>query len=177
MGTHFKKTVRHAALMTVAGFLGVSLCLAFAPSAFAQKKIQSSKSLVKYRQIFMDVKAKHNQGIKLLTRGSKSGVAIPAVDRIEQIISHSKALAEMAPQMLSLFPKDSFGSESRATEGIWDEAGEISAEFQYKAGNMRGHAEELVKVAEKGNMNEIRRQAAQLALACRECHSDFREEE
>ncbi len=152
-------------------FIVLVLCANFGVSvqANAQSADKERTAMMRYRHLFMDTKGKHAKAIKLLIKNKLS---------LRHIVTHAKALAAMSDDMLLLFPAGTTGGKSRAMDHIWGEDGKLSQEFKDKAGEMRKQAEELVRVAQKGNYKKIKKQMGRFAnKGCRGCHSDYRGEE
>ena len=141
----------------------------FPQSASAQTQADKRDALIKYRQIFMEAKGKHNQAIRLLIT---KNIALP-----EHIITHAEALSKMADDMIKLFPKGSQGPKSRVLVDVWDKNGNLSKPFLEQTENMKKEAQKMAEVAKKGNPSEMKKQLRALASnGCRGCHTLFRGE-
>ncbi len=152
-------------------FIALVTCanLGLSVHVYAQSADKERAAMMRYRHLFMDTKGKHAKAIKLLIKNKLS---------LRHIVTHAQALAAMSDDMLLLFPAGTTGGKSRAMDHIWNEKGELSEEFKSKAGEMRKQAEELVRVAQKGNYKKIKKQMGRFAnKGCRGCHSDYRGEE
>ncbi len=127
------------------------------------------KAIMKYRQLWMEIKGQHNQAIRLLVKYQMAP---------NQLISHAETLAEMSDDMLFLFPPGSLGGGSRALPTIWDNNGKITRDFIMQTEIMRGESEKLVAIARAGNYKTIKKQLFTYASkACRGCHMRYRGED
>lgn len=149
--------------------LALMLTLGMSTLGYAEPRKSSTNAMIKYRNLFMETKGKHNQAIKLLVKNKLS---------YAHIIAHAEALEAMAEDMLTLFPAGSMSAKSRALPEIWNDDGSISDVFVEQTDIMRKEAKTMVEVAKQGNYKKIRKQLGKLAKdGCRGCHTDFRGEE
>lgn len=127
------------------------------------------KSMMTYRQLFMETKGQHAKSIKLLIKNKMS---------LRHIITHGETLKAMADDMLLLFPPGTTGGKSRATDDIWAADGELTEDFIARAQEMRKEAEAFVEVAKDGNYKKIKKQMGRFAnKGCRNCHTNYRGED
>lgn len=149
------------------GILAISsglLTATVAPTVQAADKDRNS--VMKYRNLFMETKGKHNQAIKLLVKSKVS---------YSHIVTHAEALAGMADDMLMLFPANSMGGKSRALDTIWDKDGKLTPDFVAQAELMKTESKKMVDVAKAGNYKAIKKQLGILAnKGCRGCHTKYR---
>ena len=144
-------------------------CILTLTSVQAQESTLDRQAIIKYRRLFMEIKGKHNQAIKLLV--------MQEIPFHSHIVTHAEALSNMAEDMLRLFPKGSQGPQSRALPSIWDKDGNLSSAFIAQVDVMKKEAKKMAEVAKAGDNEAIRQQLRQLASnGCRGCHTLFRGE-
>lgn len=126
--------------------------------------------IVSYRQALMRTNAQRLGALRALTSGE---IDLPEHGRL-----HSAALAGNARMMMTratagihdVFPAGSAHATSRASEEIWERAGE----FTERVRNFSVAANSLNEAAQGGSMEQIREAIAEVGRACSGCHQEFR---
>ncbi|MDP3489521.1 MAG: cytochrome c [Phenylobacterium sp.] len=81
-----------------------------------------------------------------------------------------------ATQLPTWFPRGSgpeSGAETGARAAVWSDA----AGFADAAANLRTQSQRLNVLAREGDLAALRKQAGQVAAACKTCHTAYREED
>ena len=137
-------------------------------------------AIVVYRKAFMNANAQHMAALRALTSGGEIGLG--ETELRDHVRRHSAALRENAILMTKvvggnwdLFPMGSLHASSRATEKIWAEGeGGIGVEFAWRAQAFEQTASDLVQVAQKGSVDQIREAVARVQVTCGGCHASMR---
>jgi cytochrome c556 len=160
------KTLKSKIVLAVSGCIFSSVLIM--PNISHADALKRDAAL-KYRNIFMQAKGKHTQAIKLLVKKKSS---------YNHIVTHAEALANMADDMLDIFPANSKGAKSRALPIIWNADGSLAKEFIFQANILKVESKKMVVVAKEGDYKAIKSQLKDLAnKGCRGCHSKYRGED
>jgi cytochrome c556 len=140
-----------------------------APPLIAEMNVDG---MIKYRQNVMKSLAGHVGAVDRLVRGQ-----VPLVDQLEM---HAMAARDIARTITTLFPADSIPPEAEfagatvATEALPSIA-EKPEEFEKAAQETIDATEELAKVVQAGNKQELPLTFKRVGESCKGCHKDFRE--
>jgi cytochrome c556 len=128
--------------------------------------------MIKYRQNVMKSLAGHVGAIDRLVRGQ-----VPLTDQLDM---HAKAARDISQTITTLFPANSIPPEAEfagatvATEALASIA-EKPEEFKKAAQETVDATEELVKVVQTGNRQQLPLAFKRVGESCKGCHKDFRE--
>jgi cytochrome c556 len=140
-----------------------------APPLIAEMNVDG---MIKYRQNVMKSLGGHVGAVDRLVRGQ-----VPLMDQLEM---HATAARDIAGTITTLFPADSIPPEAEfsgatvATEALASIA-EKPEEFEKAARETIDATEELVKVVQTGNQQELPLAFKRVGESCKGCHKDFRE--
>ncbi len=82
----------------------------------------------------------------------------------------AKEMAATAAKIPSWFPANSITPDSRAKPEIWQNM----ADFTAKANGLQSAANELVAIADKGDLAAAQQQVKAVASTCGACHTPYR---
>ncbi len=140
-----------------------------APPLIAEMNIDG---MIKYRQNVMKSLAGHVGAVDRLVRGQ-----VPLMDQLEM---HATAARDITRTITTLFPAESippeveFSGATVATEALASIA-EKPDEFDKAAQATIDATEELAKVVQAGNKQELPLAFKRVGESCKGCHKDFRE--
>ena len=147
----------------------IVLTICSAPLLSAEMNVDG---MIKYRQNVMKSLAGHTGAVDRLVRGQ-----VPLMDQLEM---HATAAQNIARTITTLFPADSippnaeFAGATVATEALAAIA-EKPEEFEKAAQQTIDATEDLVKVVQSGNQQELPLAFKQVGESCKGCHKNFRE--
>ena len=139
-----------------------------APPALAE---MDADGMIKYRQSAMKALGGHIGAVNRLVRGQ-----VPLMDQLEM---HATAASDIARTIHTLFPDDSippnaeFAGATVATEAL-AAIGEQPEEFEKAIQKTVDATEQLVKVVQSGNQQELPLVFKQVGESCKGCHENFR---
>ena len=146
----------------------IVLTALFAPPLIAEMNVDG---MIKYRQNVMKSLGGHVGAVDRLVRGQ-----VPLMDQLEM---HATAARDVAQTITTLFPADSIPPEAEfagatvATEALATIA-EKPEEFEKATQEAIDAAEELVKVVQAGNKQELQQAFKRVGDSCKGCHKTFR---
>ena len=138
------------------------------PPAMAEMDIDG---MIKYRQSVMKALGGHTGAINRLVRGQ-----VPLMDQLEM---HVTAARDIAQTVTTLFPADSippdaeFAGATIPTEAL-AAIGEQPEEFEKAAQKTIDATEQLVKMVQAGNTQELPLAFKLVGESCKGCHENFR---
>ena len=138
------------------------------PPALAEMDVDG---MIKYRQSVMKSLGGHTGAINRLVRGQ-----VPLMDQLKM---HAMAARDIALTVTTLFPADSippdaeFAGATTATEAL-AAIGEQPEEFETAAQKTIDATEQLVKVVQAGNSQELPLAFKRVGESCKGCHENFR---
>ena len=159
---------RLRAKLLISAFL---LTAFFAPPLIAEMNVDG---MIKYRQNVMKSLGGHVGAVNRLVRGQ-----VPLMDQLEM---HATAARDISRTITTLFPADSippdaeFAGGTVATDALASIA-ERPEEFEKAAQETIDATEELVKVVQAGNKQELSPAFKRVGESCKGCHKDFRKKE
>ena len=137
-------------------------------------------TIVLYRKAFMNANAQRMAALRALASGGETGLG--EIELRDHVRRHAAALQENAVLTTTgmrgnydLFPRGSVHPSSRATEKIWVEAeGGVGVEFTWRVQAFEETAGDLVQVAQRGSVDQIREAVGRVQVTCGGCHNSMR---
>jgi len=157
---------RLRAKLLISAFL---LTAFFAPPLIAEMNVDG---MIKYRQNVMKSLGGHVGAVNRLVRGQ-----VPLMDQLEM---HATAARDISRTITTLFPADSIPPDAEfagatVTTDALASIGEKPEEFKKAAQKTIDATEELAKVVQAGNKQELPLAFKRVGESCKGCHEDFRE--
>lgn len=88
------------------------------------------------------------------------------------LVAHARALADMGPHLVDMFPADSDFGDTDAKAEVWSKR----AEFEQAAKHYGEASAAFLKAAEGGDAAKAGAAMGELGKACKGCHKQFRED-
>ena len=123
----------------------------------------NSDSIISYRKNVMKAVGGHTGALFTIVKGSLD-------EYQDQMLYHARALHEAARSIPAMYPEGTEKGRTRAKAKIWYDR----EAFEAVVDDMTTAAENLVKIAESGNMSEFSGALRPLGKSCKDCHSQFR---
>ncbi len=137
-------------------------------------------AIVLYRKAIMNANAQRMAALRALASGGEIGLG--ETELRDHVRRHAAALHGNAVLMTrgtrgnhDLFPRGSVHPSSRATEKIWvEEEGGVGVEFTWRVQAFEQTADDLVQVAQRGSVDQIREAVGRVQVTCGGCHNSMR---
>ena len=123
----------------------------------------NSDSIISYRKNVMKAVGGHTGALFTIVKRSLN-------EYQDQMLYHARALHEAAQSIPAMYPEGTGKGRTRAKAKIWSDR----EDFEDVANDMTKAAENLIKIAESGNMTEFSGALLPLGKSCKDCHSQFR---
>ena len=123
----------------------------------------NADAIINYRKNVMKAVGGHTGALFSFVKGGLG-------DYKDQMLYHAKALHESARSVPAIFPEGTEKGKTRAKAEIWTER----EAFIAVADEMAKAAENLVRIAEAGELREFSQALRPLGKSCKDCHDQFR---
>ena len=90
-----------------------------------------------------------------------------------KMAQHAQSIADVAPEVNELFPKDSIYGPSEALPAIWEEWDDFASLNQ----RLTEETTKLQEIAKSGDRRAITMQFAKVGKVCSSCHTDYRKKQ
>ncbi len=123
----------------------------------------NTEAVIAYRQSVMKSIGGHFGAIANILKGR-------LVEYQDQLGAHARAIHEVSPFILSLFPEGTEFPDTRAKPEIWEQW----SDFELAADKMIQASAKLEHATEGGNIRGIIDAFGELGKTCKGCHREYR---
>ena len=120
-------------------------------------------AIISYRKNVMKAVGGHTGALFTIVKGGLG-------EYKDQMLYHAKALHESAKSIPAIYPERTGTGKTRAKTEIWTER----EAFIAVADEMAKAAENLIRIAESGEIREFSQALRPLGKSCKDCHDQFR---